>query len=363
MSDSQRRALRFLSMGLVVAVGFTVAPYVAPLLLAAWIADLLQPAIRKLERRLGGRRRSAAAIVVLLLAGVLIPFAGVVAAVILGAFELAGQLRGQIEGQIQDKTLGAVLLGGAGADEVPSSWGDLLARHGASAWRALIVVGRTSASALLVGLVFVVALYALTTSGARSYLWVARRSPVSCAVLGRFARAFRETGRGLIVAGGGTALLQGTVATVAYVAIGIPRALLLGPLTAMCALVPIVGTGLVWVPLTIELFATRDYRRGSAILVAGLCVSTVDNIVRPALARFGRLSLPTAVVLVSMLGGISAFGPAGVLLGPLVVRLAVEALSVLREDRSATIRRGPADPSAPPEPAVGAFRRGRCHGS
>jgi predicted PurR-regulated permease PerM len=158
--------------------------------------------------------------------------------------------------------------------------------------------------------------------------------PIPSEAFARLTNAFRETGRGLIVAGGGTALVQGAVATVAYVAIGIPRALLLGPLTALCAIVPLVGTGLVWVPLAIELGATGQYWRAGVVVAVGAGVhSLIDNFIRPLFARYGRLTLPTFVVFVSMIGGVAVFGAAGALLGPLVVRLCAESLAIVFEMR------------------------------
>jgi predicted PurR-regulated permease PerM len=71
-----------------------------------------------------------------------------------------------------------------------------------------------------------------------------------------------------------------------------------------------------------------------AILVVGLVVSTVDNFARPALSRYGKLRLPTYLLFVAMLGGLAAFGAWGILLGPLFVRLAVEALALLRSERA-----------------------------
>jgi len=71
------------------------------------------------------------------------------------------------------------------------------------------------------------------------------------------------------------------------------------------------------------------------LLIAGVAlVGTIDNLVRPYLARRGRLELPTYVVLVAMFGGIVFMGGWGVLIAPLVVRLAKEALSILRETRA-----------------------------
>lgn len=317
---------------LVLVAGVTLAPYWAPVVLAAWIADLLRPIGRLLQRLLRGRRRAAAAVVVLLVVLVVVPLAGATAAAVAEVRQLTLQLREALEGQ---ETFGGVLLGG-GAEAHPSlrEWADLATRYGENAWRAATLVARASISVLLAIIVFVAALYSFAASPWGSYRWLARHLPISRDVFARLARAFRETGRGLLIGAGGTALVQGVIATVAYAAMGLPRAFLLGPLTALSALVPAIGTGLVWIPLTIELAVSGNYIRAAMLLVIGAALGLVDNFVRPVLTRYARLQLPMAVVLVSMLGGLAAFGPSGVLLGPLVVRLAVEALSIAREKRA-----------------------------
>ena len=178
------------------------------------------------------------------------------------------------------------------------------------------------------------ALYTFAVEGERIRSWLEHHAPIPHAAVTRLVGAFYETGRGLIVAGGGTALVQGAVATCAYIAIGVPRALLLGPLTAICALVPFVGTGLVWIPLAIELATAGQYWRAGVVVGVGAVIhSLIDNFVRPMLARYGRLRLPTFLVLVSMLGGLAAFGTSGALLGPLLVRLCVESMAILSEGK------------------------------
>jgi len=309
-------------------------PVAVPLVTAIWFADVLGPLVGRLERVLGGRRRAAAAIVVLFTLAVLVPLVAIGAALVVGVRELLGQLTAVLEGQ---GSLTSVLLGNDGGVFHASAreWADLATRHGANAWRALTAVARASASAAVSVVVFVGALYTCAVDGARAYEWLVDHAPIPRDALDRLAHAFRETGRGLIIGSGGTALVQGAVATVAYVAIGIPRALLLGPLTALCALVPVVGTGLVWIPLAIELGIAGDYTRTTVVVVVGAGIpSPVDNFVRPVLTRYGKLELPTFVVLTSMLGGATLLGPSGALLGPLVVRLAVEGLALARESNA-----------------------------
>jgi predicted PurR-regulated permease PerM len=352
-----------LTAGLCIAAALVLAPLWAPLVLAAWFADLLRPAVRKLERLLGGRRRAAGALVVLVVVGVLLPLVGIALALATAMQDLLVQVRSAIEGQ---GSLASALLGGGGGSRPEvRDWADLASRYGANAWRTLSVVARASASAAIATLVFVAALYAFVVDGERAYAWLEKHAPVTREEVARLAGAFRETGRGLLVAGGGTALVQGALATVAYVAIAIPRALILGPLTAVCALVPFVGTGLVWIPLAIELGASGQYWRAGVVVAMGAGVhSLVDNFVRPMLARSAHLHLPTFVVLISMLGGVAAIGATGALLGPLVVRLCVESLAIVAERRrkdlapasgiAATASDSPRTPDRPTSSVVGA---------
>jgi predicted PurR-regulated permease PerM len=323
--------MRVLAIALCTATALLViAPLWAPLVLAAWCADLLRPVVSKLEKLLGRRRRGAAAVVALLALAVLVPIAGIVVLLVSQAQDLVGQVRAAFEGH---GSLAAALVGSTTLPSTRLGWSDLLSKYGASAWVAASTVARRSASGAIAALVFVAALFTFMAHGGRAYAWLEAHLPVRRSAIARLALAFRETGRGLILAGGGTALVQGGVATFAYLAIGLPGALVLGPLTAACAVVPLVGTGLVWVPLTIELVVTGQYWRAGVVLVVGIGVhGLIDNFVRPALARRGRLALPTFVVLVSMLGGIAVLGPAGALLGPLLARLSVEALEILSDD-------------------------------
>ena len=357
---SKQTARDRLRIGVVAALlGFSALAVCAsvwmPLVLAAWFATILHPIVARLEHRLGGRRRAAGALVVIVALGVLVPLLGVVLALVPAVRGLFSQIRGAFQG---DGSLASALLGD-GSDATPSlspfgadgsvDWTALARRYGADAWGALDTVASTSASVAFDVLLFVTALYTLVVDGERLYLWMAETLPVPQKALARLARAFVETGRGLLVAGVGTSLLQGLVATIAYWALGVPRPFLLGPLTAVCAIIPVVGTGLVWVPLAIELVLTDHVARGLGVVAIGVgAIGVVDNLARPFFARFGTLTLPPVLLLAAMAGGVPLFGATGALLGPLLVRLALEALAIAAEAR----RKHEPEPvdSTPPAP-------------
>jgi predicted PurR-regulated permease PerM len=93
-----------------------------------------------------------------------------------------------------------------------------------------------------------------------------------------------------------------------------------------------VGTGLVWVPIALGLFFTDRPVRAAILVVLGVAViGSVDNLLRPVFSRWGALKLPLFLLFVSVFGGLAAFGTWGALLGPLVLRLTMEALSLVSE--------------------------------
>jgi predicted PurR-regulated permease PerM len=73
-------------------------------------------------------------------------------------------------------------------------------------------------------------------------------------------------------------------------------------------------------------------------------IGLIDNLLRPVLSRHGRVQLPTFVLVVAMFGGLATIGAWGLLLGPLLVRLAVEAVSIERDARGIP----PCEPVPPP---------------
>ncbi|MEZ5421322.1 MAG: AI-2E family transporter [Vicinamibacterales bacterium] len=102
-------------------------------------------------------------------------------------------------------------------------------------------------------------------------------------------------------------------------ALGMPAPAVWGAAIAICSLLPVVGSTIVWVPVAVWLFFSNEV--GRAVLMTGLCglvLGSVDNVLRPMLLA-GRSSASGLVVLVGLLGGVSAFGFVGIVLGPIVL--------------------------------------------
>src|SRR5690606_39110392 len=204
-------------------------------------------------------------------------------------------------------------------------------RHGSGAVDAAGKVFGAATAATIGVFVFLYGFYTFLIDSRRVHQWLLDHSPLERWESLRLSQAYEETGRGLLIGVGLTAVFQGAVATVGYLIIGVPQALVLGLLTMFSALIPTVGTGLVWAPLALGLALTDLIGEAIAVVALGCIISVADNFVRPALSRHAQLDLPMFLLFIAMLGGIAMFGGWGLLAGPLFVRLGVEALRLGRE--------------------------------
>ena len=134
-----------------------------------------------------------------------------------------------------------------------------------------------------------------------------------------FATVLRATVKGHLV----VAVVQGTLGGLAFWVLGIPASLLWGVLMAILSLLPVVGSGLVWLPMALYLMANGALGPGLGLVAFGvLVIGLADNVLRPLLV--GRdTRLPDYLVLLSTLGGLVVLGLNGLVLGPAIAALFV----------------------------------------
>jgi len=130
-----------------------------------------------------------------------------------------------------------------------------------------------------------------------------------------------------------TALAQGALVGVGFAVVGLPSAIVFGVLAGFLALLPVGGAALVWVPAIIVLVSTSQW--GSAILLAiwGMGVSASDNLLRPFLIST-QAPVSTLAVFVGVIGGLSAFGLIGVIIGPVLLTVMAALLRFVDETLS-----------------------------
>ncbi len=341
--DSARRH-RVLALRVALAVSaagvlFVLAPYWGWLVLAAWFAALARPGLERLATLAGGRRRGAAIMTIALSIALLVPISFVVVSLAVDAFELVRSLSGAQSGRAALEGLVSEAPGASeGEGETSSMLGsaslaNLVREHSDRAFEMLAALAGSIVQALLGFMVLLSGAYSALVHGPTLFKWFEERTPASHATMKRLHAAFVETGRGLLIGSGLTGLVQAIIATGIYFALDVPRALVLGFLTLVSSVIPGVGTALIWVPVTAGLLLAG--RTPQAILMAVLgtiFVSGIDSVIRPFFVRWGKLDLSPFIVMVSVFGGLAAVGPWGILLGPIVVRLALEVFRIARDE-------------------------------
>jgi len=142
-------------------------------------------------------------------------------------------------------------------------------------------------------------------------------------------------------------LVQGVVGGVTFALLGIGGAAVWGLMMGILSLLPLIGATLVWLPAAVWLILAGSHVKGGILLAVGLLVmGNVDNVVRPLLLS-GKARMNTLVLLVSLLGGVSAFGFIGIVLGPLVAAVVTALFESYGQTDTATLQVPDATPTEP----------------
>jgi len=151
------------------------------------------------------------------------------------------------------------------------------------------------------------------------------------------------------------AAIQGLIGGVTLALLGVKGAVLWGIIITILSFLPLVGAALVWAPVALWLAVTGHFVKGAILALVGVLVlSNVDNVVRPLLLA-GKSKMSTLVLIISLMGGVSAFGFIGIVLGPLVAALLT---AIVEAYYARPAEAAPAAPAAAATPAADATPNG-----
>ncbi len=124
------------------------------------------------------------------------------------------------------------------------------------------------------------------------------------------------------------AVVQGVIVGIGFYLFGLHNSVLWGSVSILCALVPLIGAGIVYIPAALVLWGWGHTLAAIGLAVWGfiLCGS-VDNFLRPHLIK-SSANINPLLILLSVIGGLSVFGPMGLVLGPLALSLLLTLLRI-----------------------------------
>ena len=178
---------------------------------------------------------------------------------------------------------------------------------------------------------FLVALFFFLKDGAGMITRIKYLTPLREEQQERIINTLRRVSRSVLAGSFLVATLQGIVGGIGLAFVGIP-ALFWGTVMAFSAFVPVLGTGLVWVPAAAVLvFHGRWESAVFLTLWCGILVTSIDTFLRPYLIKDAS-DVPILFLFLAILGGIKAFGIFGLLYGPIILTFAVIMLTIYAEE-------------------------------
>jgi predicted PurR-regulated permease PerM len=143
-------------------------------------------------------------------------------------------------------------------------------------------------------------------------------------ITGKFMDITRSLFFGYIM----VALIQSVMAYIVFIIFNVKGALVLAMITFICVFIPLIGGGLVWLPLGLVRIVSGDPVEGMLFLiVSGFFISLLDNVLRPMFLK-DRIQLHPLIIFFAILGGVRVYGFNGLILGPMVVILFLTVLDL-----------------------------------
>jgi predicted PurR-regulated permease PerM len=326
---SATRVLTVVSAAALIAV---VVPLWRPLLVAAVLAGTLSRLHERLAVAVGGRRSLSAALitvgVVLIVIGPLSLIGIVVVKEALGAVAfvrhaveehglpaLIARLPAWLAKWVNDELAHGAQTQGGLASEL-TSWPRVRQALGAAAG----TLGSTSRVALM-AVLMLAALFYLLRDGPALIDWAERTPSMPPGRVRSLLHELHGVSRSVLGAQLASGLAQAVVATIGYAIAGVPDPVVFGAVSLAASFFPIGGVSLIGIPLAGLLWLTGH--PGWAIFLAAwtfLLTGLIDNVIRPLVVH-GGTNLNSGLVFFALLGGLLAFGPIGLIVGPLALAL------------------------------------------
>jgi predicted PurR-regulated permease PerM len=338
--DSKRQRAAWLILALGLALLYALWPFSSGLIGAPVLYVVFAPIQRELSQRM---RPSFAAAIVVVLAIVLVvaPLVSVVGLIAGEAQDMATSIiRSPLLARLRELRIGPYQVGA----QLEALGTGLVSWAGSS---AIGLIGTATRLGIQLTITFF-GLYYLLVAPDQAWRAVRPYIPFTTRSAEILRERFKDVTISTLVGTGLTAAVQGFLVGIAFSVTGLSNATFWAVVTVIFAVLPVVGSGLVWGPGVAAL--AIDGRYGAAIGLAlwgVLLVGNVDNVIRPVVFRRWARIHPF-VTIIGAFGGIRYFGLLGLLIGPLAISYFFELIRMYRveyleeEEEEAAVSTAPA---------------------
>lgn len=298
-------------------------PFIIVLLTAGIAAILVTPLERHVRHWTGHPKISALIMILLVLSAVVIPLATLILVAADQAVEIVQDtLANPVWVQAFDfrslplvSALPSILVSQIALIDL----GEILRNIALWIVHNIGTIFASSADIVFKTFIFFVALYFFLVDREKIITELIALSPLRTAIDKSITDRLVATVRGVVFGSLIVAIVQGVVAGIGLSLFGVPGALIWAGLVVIAAQVPMLGTSMIMLPAVAYLFLSGHVPQGIGLLVWSMCVvGLIDNFIQPFIVG-SRTRMHALLILLSMLGGLNAFGPIGFILGPAIL--------------------------------------------
>ena len=318
--------------------------FIVPLFLAAVLVVIFKPIHLWMLQKCGQRQKVAAALTTLaIVLMVLLPLSGMLVKAVSEGVEMArnhtedGKLNTDSIQLLINKTVELVNQGLAKFQLPEQSSEEVYAyirENLENVVAPLLFGGVGILVSTLIGLaIMVLTMYYFFSDGPNMTAALMKLSPLDDNYEQELLDKFGDISRAVVLASLLSAIVQGLLAGIGYLVAGVDNLFLWTALTVFLAMVPFVGAAAIWVPICLYLYFIAGETTVSIVLAVycATFVSMSDNLVKPFVLH-GQANLHPLLALLSVIGGVQALGPIGILVGPMLVAFLQALLHMLNKE-------------------------------
>jgi predicted PurR-regulated permease PerM len=312
--DVKRVVVAALILSVFTLTFFIIKPIIMPIIFGLLFAYIFGP-VYKILQKISGNKNTAAFILVLGLALiVIVPMIYFVPVIVNQAFDIYVMIQGLNLTEIIQNFVKSDI-----ASTLAINIDNIIGQFFTGFLSQFKNILTSIAPLIFQFAVFLFTFYFATRDADELSLYIRSLSPFSKATETRFLQEFRGITNAIIFGQVLIGITQGLALGAGLFFLGVPKALILTFIASLVSIIPVLGSWLIWLPVSIFLLATGKTFAGVFLLLYGaLFVSSIDNLLRPyILSR--KTTLPVALSLIGTIGGLFFFGIAGLVLGPLVI--------------------------------------------
>ena len=323
-------ALTLLGVALCVYIAF---PLLAPILWAMTLAIVVAPLHRRAERHLGEGSLAAGIVTAAVALLVALPFALVAAQLVFEAADLLGKVQSGEAARLWQEFLARYPRVAELVATIERRF-DLKAMVGEWTGGAANVLRGLVTGSLATGtgwLIMIFILFFFLRDRARVLAAVTRFLPLTADESAELFKVAADTVHATVYGTLGVALIQGTLGGLVFWWLGLPAPLLWGAVMGVLSVLPVLGAALVWVPAAAFLAMQGQWSDAIILSAFGLIViGLIDNLIYPLIVK-GRIRLHAVPVFIAILGGLIVLGVSGIVLGPLLLALTDQLVTLWRQ--------------------------------